>query len=128
MAKTIGLVLPLLLLFFVNGARLENEADQILRLAHAWKPGQPIPVALSFYKHDGDCFLVDSDTEAIVPELHNLPLLVALIVTPHLDQRVSDEALNAALSEYGPAKVFKLLGEQLMKVSGDLYRVSEVYK
>lgn len=84
--------------------------DRLAGQMAAWRPGQPIPKeALAFARFDG-CMPSPTDSEVVLREARNYPLLIALATQAKADQRVMDMAIERALELRGPSNVYRDLG------------------
>src|SRR5215467_7031957 len=94
-------------------AKDDSWAHALVSAANAWRAGEPIPVELRRYQESPGDMPVPTDTNSMIGEITNVPLLAALASDPLADPRSRELAYLQGMYVGGPTKFFAVLGPHL---------------
>jgi hypothetical protein len=94
-----------------------GRAPKILQTAKSWRNGDPLPPDLRRLRESESDIPGPMDSRSLIAEVHNLPLLVALVVDSGADPECREDALSQGIEVGGPNRFFKLLRSQLSIVA-----------
>ena len=85
------------------------ETKKILQTANSWRTGDPIPPALRRFRQYGSDIPTTMDSDALMAQVQNLPLLATIVLDPGSDNQCREDAFAQGMEVGGPNQFFSLL-------------------
>jgi hypothetical protein len=90
-----------------------TRAPKVLQSANSWRTGDALPPELRRFRESRTKEPNPMDSWNLISQVHNLPLLAALVVDPGADPECREFSLSRGIEVGGPSRFYGLLRSEL---------------